>query len=71
MAEACRPDPPSPMGVNFVFSLITHSHQNLSCIKTGVDCPRFIGNDTAEELFTPLLRQLNFLCKCGIIIKQT
>ena len=38
-----------------------HSHQNLSCLRNGVDYSRFIGNDTAEELLTPLLRQFNFV----------
>ena len=46
--------------------LIPHSYQNLSCIESGVGYPRFIENDTAEELLTPLLRQLNFWCECGI-----
>ena len=43
-----------------------HSHQNLSCLRSGVGYPRFIDDDTVEELFKPLLRQLNFWCKCGI-----
>ena len=37
--------------------LIPHSRQKLSCIGN---------NDTAQELLTPLLRQLNFWCKSGI-----
>ena len=41
-------------------SIIPHSHQNLSCTGSGVDYSRFIGNNTDEELFTSLLRQLNF-----------
>ena len=31
-----------------------YSHQTLSCLRSGVDYSRFIGNDTAEELLTPL-----------------
>ena len=38
----------------------------LSCLRSGVDHSRFIGNDSAEELLTPLLRQLNFWCESGI-----
>ena len=38
---------------------IPNSHQNLRCLTSGVDYFRFIGNGTAEELLTPLLRQLN------------
>ena len=45
---------------------IPHSHQNLSCLRNGVDYSRFIGNDTSEELLTPLLRQLNFWRESGI-----
>ena len=40
-------------------TFIPHSHQNLSCLKCGVDYSRFIGIYTAEELLTPLSRQLN------------
>ena len=29
--------------------LILYSHQNLSCLKSGVDFSGFIGNDTVEE----------------------
>ena len=43
-----------------VDNLIPHSHENLSCLRSGVDNPRFIDDDTAEELFTALLRQPNF-----------
>ena len=39
--------------------------QNLSCLRSSVYYPRFIGNDTAEELLTPFLRQLKFWCKNG------
>ena len=42
------------------------SHQNLSCLRSGVHYSRFIGKDTAEELLTPLLGQLNFWCENGI-----
>ena len=42
------------------------SHQNLSCLRSGVEYPRFTNDDTTEELLTPLLRQLNFWCECGI-----
>ena len=38
---------------------IPNSHQNLCCLRSGVDYFRFIGNDMAEELLTPLLKQLN------------
>ena len=61
MREGHSPPPP-----NTETSLRLHSHQNLSCRKTGVDCPRFIDNDTATELSTPLLRQHNCWCECGI-----
>ena len=44
--------------------MIPHSHQNLSCLKSGVGL--FIDNDTAEEFLTPLLRQLKFQCECSI-----
>ena len=44
----------------------SHSHQNLSYLRSGVDYPRFLDDDTAEELLTPLLRQLNFWCECGV-----
>ena len=43
-----------------------HSHQSLNCLRSSVDYSRFIGNDTAEELLTPLLRQPNFWCESGI-----
>ena len=46
--------------------LIPHLHQNLSCLKSGVDCSGFIGSDTAEELLTQLSRQLNVWCESGI-----
>ena len=36
---------------------IPHSHQNLSCLRNGEDYSRFIGNDTAEEQLTVLLRR--------------
>ena len=49
-----------------ITTLIPHSHLNLSCLRSGVDCSRFIGNDTGEELLTPLLRQPNFWCESGI-----
>ena len=39
------------------FYLVLYSHQNLSCLKSGVDISGFIGNDTVEEQLTPLLRQ--------------
>ena len=29
--------------------LIPHSHQNLNCLKSGVDYSWFMGNDTGEE----------------------
>ena len=35
--------------VDDTINLIPHSHQNLSCLTSGVDYSRFIGNDTAEE----------------------
>ena len=41
--------------VQFFIVLIPHSHQSLTCLKSGVDYSRFIGNDTAEELITPPL----------------
>ena len=47
-------------------SRIPHLHQNFSCLGSGVDQCRFMGNDTAEELLTPLLRQLNFWCESGM-----
>ena len=46
--------------------LIPHSHQNLSCLRSSVHYPRFIEDDSAEELLTPLLRQLNVWCECSI-----
>ena len=53
--------------LNPVERIIPHSHQNLSCLRSGVDYSQFIGNDTAEELLTPLLRQLlNFWRESGI-----
>ena len=52
--------------VILALTFIPHSHQNLSCVKTGVDYSRFTVNDTAEELLTPLLRQLYFWCEIGI-----
>ena len=39
---------------------------SLSCLKSGVDYSRFIGNDTGEELLTPLFGQLKFWCESGI-----
>ena len=50
--------------------LISHSHQNLSSHRSGVDYSRFICNDTAEELLTPLLRQYNFWCESSIEKKK-
>ena len=47
-------------------ALLPNSHQKLSCLRSGVDYPRFIDDDTAEELLRPLLRQLDFWCECGI-----
>ena len=35
-------------------SFIPSSHQNLGCLTSGVDYLRFIDDDTAEELLTPL-----------------
>ena len=49
---------------------IPHSHQNLACPTNGVDYSRFIDNETAEELLTLLLRQLNFWCEYGIREEQ-
>ena len=49
-----------------IVTIIPHSHQNLSCLRSGADCSRFMGNDTAKKLLTPLLRQLNFWCESGI-----
>ena len=49
--------------------LIPHSHQNLqnlSSLRSGVDCSGVKGNDTAEELLTPLVRQLNSWCESDI-----
>ena len=43
-----------------------HSRQKLSCLRRSVDHPQFIDDEAAEELLTPLLRQFNFLCECGI-----
>ena len=37
-------------------SFVRHCHY----LGSGVDYSRFIGNDTAEELLAPLLRQLKF-----------
>ena len=37
-----------------------------SCLRSGVGYPRLIDNDFAVEIFTPLLRQLNFWCACGM-----
>ena len=54
------------MDLMSIISLIPHSHQNLSCLKTDAECPQFIDNDTAKELFIPLVRQLKFWCECGI-----
>ena len=53
---------------SFVYlqDLIPHSHQNISCLRSGVGYARFIDNDSAVELLTPLLRQLKFWCKYGI-----
>ena len=48
--------------------LVLHSHQNLSCLRSSMDYAGVIGNDTAEKLLTPLLRQLNFWCEGGIRI---
>ena len=48
------------------YTVVPHSHQTSSYLRSGVDDSRFIGNDTAEELLTPLLRQLNFWCESGI-----
>ena len=33
-----------------------------------MDNSRFIGNDTGEELLTPLSRQLNFWFECSISV---
>ena len=30
-------------------TFIAHSHQNVSCFRSGVDYSRFVGNGTAEE----------------------
>ena len=49
-----------------LIQLMPHSHKNLSCLRSGIGYPRFIDNDTAEGLLTPLLIQLNFWCECGI-----
>ena len=47
-----------------VASLTPHSHQNVICLRSGEGYCRFyfIEFDTANELLTPLLTQLNFLC---------
>ena len=44
------------VNMSIIRLLIPHSHPNLSCLRCGVDYPRFIDDDTAEELLTPLLR---------------
>ena len=49
-------------------ALISFAQQNLSCFRGGVGYSRFIGNNTAEELLTPLLRQFNFWCESGITL---
>ena len=43
-----------------------HFYQGLNCLKNGGGYPRFIDNDTAQELITPILRQCNFWCEYGI-----
>ena len=50
--------------------VIPHSDQNLSCLRSGLEYPRFIDDDTGEELFTPFLRQLNFWCECSVRVKS-
>ena len=56
----------SHLSATLFYTAFTHSHQNVSCLRSGVGYPRFIDNDTADELLLPLLRQLNFCCKFGI-----
>ena len=48
-----------------VDKLLPHSRQNISCLRSGIGYLRVIDNDSAEELFTSLLRQLNFWCECS------
>ena len=43
--------------------LLPHSLENINCFKSGVGYSRFIEIDTANELLTQLLRQLNFRCE--------
>ena len=44
-----------------------HSHQKLSYLRFDVDYPQFIDEELlAEELLTPLFRQLNFWCECSL-----
>ena len=42
------------------------THQNLSCLRSGADYSRFTGSNTAEELLTTLLRQLNVWCESDV-----
>ena len=42
------------------------STPKLKLSRSGVDYSRFTGNDTAEELITTLLRQLNVWCESGV-----
>ena len=43
-----------------------HLHQKLSCFRSGVDYPQFMGDEPNEEILRPLLRHLNFSFECGI-----
>ena len=42
-------------------SVIMHSYQNLSCLRSDVDYVKFMSNDTAEELLTPFYKTLTFV----------
>ena len=46
--------------------LIPHSHQNLSCLKSGVNYSSTVSLPINQEQSTPLLRQIKFWCECGI-----
>ena len=46
--------------------LLPEKSQKGWVLRSDAAYPPFIDNDTAEELLTPLLTQLNFQCECGI-----
>ena len=50
--------------------LIPHSHQKSSCLKSGVSFSSTVSLPIKQENSTPLLRQLNFWCECGIILHK-